>query len=676
MISKKEKENRREELQKKLQRYSDAYYSQNESLISDYEYDMLLKELENLEAELQIQNKDSITQTVGSSLKNSKFQKIAHKTPMLSLSNTYQIGEIEDFLLRAKKNLNMTDNLEVEMEIKLDGLSISIIYEKGKLVRAVTRGDGIVGEDVTENVLQIESIPHELSEAFDIEIRGEIVLPFSEFENLNKIRIEKGEEVFANPRNAASGTLRQLDPKIVKERHLAAYFYFIVNAEQYGIHSQKESILFLEKLSLPTTKICEIFQDSSKLEDRINYWSSEREKLPYETDGLVLKINDISLWEKLGSTGKSPRWAVAYKFPAKQVTTKLLDITWQVGRTGKITPVAELEEVELSGSRVKRASLHNYDEIVRKDIRIGDTVFIEKAAEIIPQVVKAVKEDRTGKEKKIEAPEHCPICESILEREEGLVDLKCINKHCPGKIQGEMEYFVSRDGMNISGLGGRILEKLLSLHYLENVSDIYSLKEKREELEQLDKMGKKSIENLLSSIEESKKTSYDKVLYALGIPFVGKVAAKLLAKESKNILKLQTMTEEELQQIEGVGEKMARSIVEFFQNETKKQLIKNLMDIGLCFTLKDGVEVSTETKIWQGKTFLVTGTLSKYTRAELQEEIEKLGGTNLSSVTKKLDYLIVGEKAGSKLEKAKALGSVTILTEEEFLALKEKLTKQ
>lgn len=676
MISKKEKENRREELQKKLQRYSESYYSKSESLISDYEYDMLLKELEQLEKELQIENKSSITQKVGSSLKNTKFQKTTHKTPMLSLSNTYEIGEIEDFLLRAKKNLNMTDNLEVEMEIKLDGLSISIIYEKGKLIRAVTRGDGIVGEDVTENVLQIEGIPHELSEAFDIEIRGEIVLPFSEFENLNKIRIEKGEEVFANPRNAASGTLRQLDPKIVKERHLAAYFYFIVNAEQYGIHSQKDSIAFLEKLSLPTTGICEIFHNLSDLENRIEHWSKERENLAYETDGLVLKINNISLWEKLGSTGKSPRWAVAYKFPAKQVTTKLLDITWQVGRTGKITPVAELEEVELSGSRVKRASLHNYDEIVRKDIRIGDTVFIEKAAEIIPQVVKSVKQDRTGEEKEIEAPAHCPICNSVLEREQGLVDLKCINKHCPGKIQGEMEYFVSRDGMNISGLGGKILEKFLDLHYLEDVSDIYYLKERKEELEQLDKMGKKSIENLLNSIEESKKTSYDKVLYALGIPFVGKVAAKLLAKESKNIFKLQTMTEEELQQIEGVGEKMARSIVDFFQNETKKQLIKNLMDIGLCFTLKDGVEVSTETKIWQGKTFLVTGTLSKYTRAELQEEIEKLGGTNLSSVTKKLDYLIVGEKAGSKLEKAKALGSVTILTEEEFLALKEKLTKQ
>lgn len=673
MISKEKKEKRREELQKKLRSYSDAYYSQNESLISDYEYDMLLKELETLEAELQIADETSITQKVGSSLKNTKFKKTAHRTPMLSLSNTYQIGEVEDFILRAKKNLNITENLEMEMEIKLDGLSISVIYEQGKLQRAVTRGDGVIGEDVTENVLQIETIPQELSEKLDIEIRGEIVLPFTEFETLNQMRIAKGEEVFANPRNAASGTLRQLDPQIVKERHLAAYFYFIVNAEQYGIHSQKESISFLEKLSLPTTKICEVFQNLQELEARISHWSVERENLPYETDGLVLKINHIAFWEKLGSTGKSPRWAVAYKFPAKQVTTKLLDITWQVGRTGKITPVAELEEVELSGSRVKRASLHNYDEILRKDIRIGDTVFIEKAAEIIPQVIKAVKQDRTGEEKEIKAPEHCPICHSLLEKEEGLVDLKCGNKHCPGKIQGEMEYFVSRDGMNISGLGGKILEKFLELHYLEDVGDIYYLKEKKEELEQLEKMGKKSIENLLTSIEESKNASYEKVLYALGIPFVGKVAAKLLAKESKNINQLQSMTEEDLKEIEGIGDKMARSIVEFFQNERKKKLIEKLRKVGLRFEETD--KDTTAAKFLQGKTFLVTGTLSHYTRAELQEEIEKLGGSNLSSVSKKLDYLIVGEKAGSKLEKAKALGTVTILKEEEFLSFKEKLTK-
>lgn len=673
MISKEKKEKRREELQKKLRSYSDAYYSQNESLISDYEYDMLLKELETLEAELQIADETSITQKVGSSLKNTKFKKTAHRTPMLSLSNTYQIGEVEDFILRAKKNLNITENLEMEMEIKLDGLSISVIYEQGKLQRAVTRGDGVIGEDVTENVLQIETIPQELSEKLDIEIRGEIVLPFTEFETLNQMRIAKGEEVFANPRNAASGTLRQLDPQIVKERHLAAYFYFIVNAEQYGIHSQKESISFLEKLSLPTTKICEVFQNIRELEARISHWSVERENLPYETDGLVLKINHIAFWEKLGSTGKSPRWAVAYKFPAKQVTTKLLDITWQVGRTGKITPVAELEEVELSGSRVKRASLHNYDEILRKDIRIGDTVFIEKAAEIIPQVIKAVKQDRTGEEKEIKAPEHCPICHSLLEKEKGLVDLKCGNKHCPGKIQGEMEYFVSRDGMNISGLGGKILEKFLELHYLEDVGDIYYLKEKKEELEQVEKMGKKSIENLLTSIEESKNASYEKVLYALGIPFVGKVAAKLLAKESKNINQLQSMTEEDLKEIEGIGDKMARSIVEFFQNERKKELIEKLRKVGLRFEETD--KDTTAAKFLQGKTFLVTGTLSHYTRAELQEEIEKLGGSNLSSVSKKLDYLIVGEKAGSKLEKAKALGTVTILKEEEFLSFKEKLTK-
>ncbi|HEY4533440.1 MAG TPA: NAD-dependent DNA ligase LigA [Fusobacterium sp.] len=673
MISREKKEMRRKELQKKLQIYSDAYYSQNESLISDYEYDMLLKELENLETELQITDRASISQKVGSSLKNTKFKKTAHKTPMLSLSNTYQIGEVEDFIFRAKKNLNITENLEMEMEIKLDGLSISIIYEQGKLQRAVTRGDGVIGEDVTENVLQIESIPPELSEKLDIEIRGEIVLPFTEFETLNQMRIEKGEEVFANPRNAASGTLRQLDPQVVRERHLSAYFYFIVNAEQYGIHSQKESILFLEKLSLPTTKICEVFQNLHELETRISYWSMERENLPYETDGLVLKINHIAFWEKLGNTGKSPRWAVAYKFPAKQVTTKLLDITWQVGRTGKITPVAELKEVELSGSRVKRASLHNYDEILRKDIRIGDTVFIEKAAEIIPQVIKAVKQDRTGEEKKIKAPEHCPICHTLLEKEEGLVDLKCGNKHCPGKIQGEMEYFVSRDGMNISGLGGKILEKFLNLRYLQDVGDIYYLKEKKEELEQLEKMGKKSIENLLTSIEESKKAAYEKVLYALGIPFVGKVAAKLLAKESKNINQLQSMTEENLKQIEGIGEKMAHSIVEFFQTESKKELIKKLKKVGLCFEESDE---NITTTFLQGKTFLVTGTLSHYTRAELQEEIEKLGGSNLSSVSKKLDYLIVGEKAGGKLEKAKALGTVTILTEEEFLSFKEKLTKQ
>lgn len=673
-MSLQDKQNRVQELQKTIQECNDAYYANNSSYLSDYEYDMLVKELEALEQELGF-TQNSISQQVGSSLKNTKFQKVEHKSPMLSLSNSYDLGDVEDFILRAKKNLSLDKPLEMEMEIKLDGLSISVSYEAGKLTKAVTRGDGVIGEDVTENVLQIANIPHSLSQALDLEVRGEIVLPFTEFEALNQKRLASGEEIFANPRNAASGTLRQLDPQIVKERKLSAYFYFIVEAEKYGLQSQKESLAFLESLALPTTGICEIFEDSKHLEERIAYWSEAREKLPYETDGLVLKINSLAFWKQLGSTGKSPRWAIAYKFPAKQITTTLLGITWQVGRTGKITPVAELEEVELSGSKVKRASLHNFEEILRKDIKVGDKVFIEKAAEIIPQVVKSVKEERTGKEEEILAPTHCPICQSLLEKEEGLVDLKCVNPHCPGKIQGEMEYFVSRDGMNIAGLGGKIVEKLLDLGYLQDVSDIYQLKHRKEDLENLDKMGKKSVENLLASIEESKKNKYAKVLYALGIPFVGKVAAGILAKESKNIENLENMREEELKTIEGIGDKMAQAIVSFFQQENKKRLLEKLKEAGLCLEEEKEDILPEEKAIFSGKTFLVTGTLHNYSRAELQEEIESLGGKNLSSLSKKLDYLIVGEKAGSKLEKAKELGTVTIMTEEEFLLFKDKLTK-
>lgn len=674
-MSLEEKQERMQRLRNRIQEANEAYYANNTSSLSDYEYDMLLKELESLEKELGVTSQEAVSQKIGSSLKNTKFQKVEHKIPMLSLSNSYDIGEIEEFLMRAKKNLSSQVALEVELEMKLDGLSISIIYEKGQLKKAVTRGDGVIGEDVTENVLQIANIPHQLTEEVDMEVRGEIVLPFVEFETLNQKRLAMGEEIFANPRNAASGTLRQLDSKIVKERNLSAYFYFIVQAEQYGLKTQEEAIHYLEKLSLPTTKICELFQEIPKLEERIEYWKEAREQLPYETDGLVVKINSIALWKELGSTGKSPRWAIAYKFPAKQVTTTLLDITWQVGRTGKVTPVAELEEVELSGSRVKRASLHNFDEIERKDIRIGDKVFIEKAAEIIPQVVKSVKEERTGKEKIVLLPEHCPICQSLLEKEEGLVDLKCMNPHCAGKIQGEMEYFVSRDGMNISGLGGRILEKFLELGYVQDVADIYLLKNHREELEQLDKMGKKSIENLLDSIEESKKSKYAKVLYSLGIPFVGKVAAGILAKESQKIERLEQMTEEDLKTIDGIGEKMAKAIVSFFQQEKKQNLIQKLKEAGLCFEEIQEEKSGGTGNIFEGKSFLVTGTLHQYSRAELQEEIEALGGKNATSANKKLDYLIVGEKAGSKLEKAKALGTVTIFTEEEYLNFKEKLTK-
>lgn len=662
-------------LREEIERYNYYYYSKNESLISDVEYDKLLKNLEKLEKENpQFANELSPSVNVGSSLKDTKFEKVTHKSPMLSLSNSYNIGDIEDFMKRAEKIIlqerSGKTKIDYVLEVKLDGLSISVTYEKGKLVKAVTRGDGIIGEDVTENVMQIKSVPKFLKENIDIEVRGEIVLPISKFHELNKKRMEEGEEIFANPRNAASGTLRQIDAEIVKERGLDCYFYFIVDSEKYNISTHKEALEYIEKLGLKTTGIGEVVESAEELEKRIEFWGTEREKLDYETDGMVIKVNSLELWNILGSTTKSPRWAIAYKFPAKQVSTKLLDITWQVGRTGKVTPVAELEEVEVSGSRVKRASLHNFDEIERKDIRIGDRVIIEKAAEIIPQVVKSIKEVRTGEEKIVVPPVNCPICNSVLEKEEELVDLKCVNKHCMGKVQGKIEYFVSRDGMNIIGLGERIIERFLGLGFIKDITDIYNLKNFRQDIAGLEKMGEKSVENLLNSIEESKKRDYSKTLYALGIPYVGKFLGNLLAEKSKNIKTLMEMTEEELLMIDGVGEKVAKSVYSFMRDPVNMEMIEKLKNAGVNFTLLK--ENKVEKDVFQGKNFLVTGKLEKFTRKEIQEEIEKFGGKNLSAVSKNLDYLIVGKDAGSKLKKAQDIGTIKILSEEEFFELIQK----
>lgn len=659
------KEERIKELRELIEKYSYYYYTLNESLISDVEFDKLLKELEDLEkVNPQYSMFDSPTMQVGSSLKNTKFSKVTHKEKMLSLSNSYNIGEIEDFIKRVDKLLENRKKPSYVLEVKLDGLSISVTYKDGKLVQGVTRGDGVIGEDVTENILQIQSIPKFLKEKIDIEVRGEIVLPISKFQKINEKRLANGEEIFANPRNAASGTLRQLDPEIVKERGLDCYFYFVVGGEKYGIKTHREAFDFIEKIGLKTTGIDEVLTSVEEIDKRIEYWKDAREKLDYETDGMVLKVNEIEYWEVLGNTTKSPRWAIAYKFPAKQVSTKLLGITWQVGRTGKVTPVAELEEVEVSGSRVKRASLHNFDEIVRKDIKIGDKVFIEKAAEIIPQVVKSIKELRTGEEQEVLAPTTCPICGTPLEKEEGLVDLKCPNPSCPAKVQGRFEYFVSRDGMNIIGLGQKIVERFLELGYLNDVTDIYRLSEHREEMEGLEKMGKKSVENLLNSIEESKQREYSKVLYSLGIPEVGKFMANLLADESGNIDRLMEMTKDELLMINGVGEKVADSIINFFASEENLEIIEKLKGFGLNFSGEKQSKV--EKNVFEGKTFLVTGKLTKFTREGIKEEIEKFGGKNLSAVSKNLDYLIVGEKAGSKLKKAQEIGTIKIITEDEF----------
>ena len=654
------------DLRKRINKYNEYYYSKDESIISDVEYDDLIKELEELEEKYpEYKDVNSPTSKVGYNISDNKFRKVKHKVPMLSLANTYNKKEIVEFIKRVYKNLVVDTKVSFALELKLDGLSISVFYKNGKLVQALTRGDGEFGEDVTENIFQISSIPKELRRKIDIEIRGEVVLPISSFEKINNNRIKNNLEPFANPRNAASGTLRQLDPEVVKERELDAYFYFLVDAEKYGFSKHDESIKFLEELNIKTTGVCEVINSADEIEKRINYWEENRKEKDYETDGLVIKINELNLWNELGNTSKTPRWAIAYKFPANTISTKLLDVTWQVGRTGKVTPVAELEEVFLSGSKIKRASLHNFQEIKKKGIMIGDTVFIEKAAEIIPQVVKCVKEVRNGKEIDIKEPEFCPSCNEKLVREAGQVDIKCINPECPSKIKSEIEYFTSRDGMNIIGLGSKIVDKFLKLGYIKDISDIYDLKNFKNELEKIDKMGERSISNLLNSIENSKNNDYDKILYSLGIPFVGKVASKILAKESKNIDVLMNMNYETLLSINGIGDIMAKEIVSFFKDEKKLKIISKLKSKGINFEIKNSAE-NISNNILDNKTFLVTGTLSNYTRSEINKKIEDYGGKILTSISKKLDYLIIGENPGSKLEKANKIQSIKILTEEDF----------
>lgn len=663
-------------LRNEIEYHNNLYYNEDNPIISDMEYDFLIRELKELEQkypELLEYNKNgenSPTEKIGGTA-SEKFSKVRHRVPMLSLSNTYNISEIEDFDKRVKKIIlaenieNNSKELEYILELKLDGLSISLIYENGMLVQAVTRGDGQVGEDVTENIREIPTIPKKLKENISLEVRGEIILPISSFNRINQEREDEGEDVFANPRNAASGTIRQLDKTIVAERGLDCYLYYLVNAENYGIKTHLESIEYIEKLGFKTTKIFEKYTDFKKLEEAIDKWHDERKKLDYETDGLVIKVNNFSLYEILGYTTKSPRWAIAYKFPAEQVKTKLMDVTFQVGRTGVITPVAELEAVNLSGSVVKRASLHNFDEIRRKDIKIGDNVIVEKAAEIIPQVVNVVFNDRTGEEIEIQEPANCPVCNSELAHEEGLVALKCHNPLCPEKVKRQIAYFVSRDAMNISGLGDKIVEKFIELGKIKTIVDIYSLKEYREELENLEKMGQKSVDNLINNIEASKNRDFSKVLYALGIPFVGKFNANLLTKNFKNIENLKNQSIENLLSVKGIGDKVAIAVNTFLNNENNWKIITNLQNVGLQFAINESDLKEIADNPIKGKNFLATGKLQKYKRNDIKDIILSKGGNYLSAVSKNLNFLIAGEKAGSKLEKAEKLG-VRVLTEEEF----------
>lgn len=647
-------EKRVAELNKLLHEYEHAYYVLDKPLVPDAVYDQLLHELIALEKENpSLIYPDSPTTRVGGTAVDG-FKKVTHRFPMLSLSNAFGEEDLRDFDRKIRQAIG--DNFSYVCELKIDGLAISLKYENGVFVQGATRGDGTVGEDITANLKTIRAIPLRLKEPVTIEVRGEAYMPKKSFETLNQKREENGEETFANPRNAAAGSLRQLDPKIAASRNLSTFIYAIGgDGEAYGIDSHAEMLDYLETLGFPSNKERQLCATIDDVLTFISKWTENRQNLPYEIDGIVVKVNRYAHQDELGFTAKSPRWAIAYKFPAEEVVTKILDIELTVGRTGVITPTAILEPVLVAGSTVGRASLHNEDLIREKDIRIGDTVIVHKAGDIIPEVVGVILEQRPEDAVPFEMPTHCIACESELVRIEGEVALRCVNPTCPAQIAEGIKHFVSRNAMNIDGLGEKVVEQLLRENYIKDVSDLYHLQV--EQLVKLERMGEKSATNLVNAIERSKENSMERLLFGLGIRHVGEKAAKILSEQFETIDSLMEATEEQLTAIFEIGEKMADSVVTYFQQDEVKELITRLKDVGVNMTYKGKkVQVEIGENPFAGKTIVLTGKLSQLTRNEAKAKIEELGGTVTGSVSKKTDLVIAGEDAGSKLTKAQELG--------------------
>ena len=663
-----------EQLRKKLRYNNYRYYVLNQPEISDYEFDRLMKKLQDLEGQYpELQDPNSPTQRVGGKPVK-EFDNVTHDPPMLSLDNTYDQEELEEFEQRVFRNLeNKVDKIEWVIEQKIDGVAVSLEYENGKFIRGSTRGDGVTGDDITQNIKTIKSVPLELLKKGEdfarIEVRGEVFMPDSSFLKLNEEKEEKEEQLFANPRNATAGTLKNLDPRIVAERNLDVYIH------SYGtlpdnIKKHREALDILKKIGFKVIPLREVRSSIEDSEDLINEWSTKRFKLPYQTDGLVFKINDIKTRELLGSTSKSPRWAVAYKFPAERKVTHLNDIKISIGRMGIATPIALLEPVLIAGTTVSRASLFNKDEIERKDIRVGDEVYIEKGGDIIPHVVGVKKEARDGSEKEFEFPEKCPVCGENLVRPEGEVYYRCINIGCPSQVKKSIIHYGSRDGMDIEGLGEVLVDQLVEKKLVSDYADLYYLK--REDVEKLERMGSKSAENLLEGIEESKNRLFDRLVFSLGIPFVGTYNAKIIAGEFPSMDNLKNATCEALLEIKGIGKNTASSVVSFLENKKNLTVIEKLQKAGVRMEkeIEKGVKLPLS-----GKKFVFTGELERYSRREAKDLVEKLGARATGSVSKSTDFIVVGENPGSKFENAKKL-DVKIIGEEEFLKLiseKEKI---
>ena len=656
-----------EELREKIRYHNYRYYVLDNPTVSDAEYDQLMRDLIELEEKYpRYITLSSPTQRVGVE-PVSGFSTVKHITPMFSLANAFLIEELRAFDQRVKK-LIPQKKLEYVVELKIDGLAVALVYENGVFIRGATRGNGVNGEEITSNLRTIKTIPLKLfgeNIPLRIEVYGEVYMKKSDFKKLNKERTKREENLFANPRNAAAGSVRQLDPRITAQRHLDTFIYRATFPEGNNLNTHMEVLNYLKKIGFkvnPHIKLCQ------NIGEAINYcqkWIEKKEELDYEIDGMVIKVNSLRMREELGSTTRSPRWAIAYKFPAQQVTTKVQGIIVQVGRTGALTPVAMLDPVRISGSVVQRATLHNEDEIRRKDIRIGDIVLIQKAGEIIPEVVKVIKEKRTGKETEFLMPTQCPVCGAKVFRPEGEVASRCNSLTCPAQIKERIRHFASRNAMDIEGLGPAIIDQLVEKGLIKDISDLYFLE--RDDVISLERIAEKSADNLLDAIEKSKKKFLANLIYGLGIRYVGVHTAEVITKYYPTLDKIKKANLEELIEINEIGPKIAESIVLFFKEKENLAIIQRLRSTGLNFSQKQEEEMRKEkvTQILAGKQFVLTGTLKDFTRTQAKEIISELGGRVTGSVSKKTDYVVAGEDPGSKYRKAQKLG-VLIINEEEF----------
>jgi DNA ligase (NAD+) len=657
------------QLRDELHRHNYNYYVLNAPEITDQEFDFLMRELQDLEEKHpECRDENSPTMRVGSDL-NKNFQQVAHRYPMLSLANTYSEAEVADFYERVKKDLN--EEFEVCCEMKFDGTSISLIYENGKLVRAVTRGDGVKGDDVTDNVKTIRTIPlvlHGNNYPQEFEIRGEILMPWEVFEQLNKERESREESLFANPRNAASGTLKLQNSSVVASRKLDAYLYNLLG-ESLPCDGHYENMQVASTWGFKVSDIMRKCANLSDILEFIRYWDVERKNLPVATDGIVLKVNSFRQQRNLGNTAKSPRWAIAYKFQAERACTRLNKVTYQVGRTGAVTPVANLDPVQLAGTVVKRASLHNADIIEGLDLYVGDMVYVEKGGEIIPKIVGVDKDARFMIGDKVKFITHCPECGSLLVRYEGEAAHYCTNDTaCPPQIKGKIEHFVSRKAMNIDSLGAETIDQFYQEGLIATIADLYSLK--APEIARLERMGKKSALNILDGIRASKEVPFERVLFALGIRFVGETTAKTLAKAFRTIDALKEATLEDLVQVDEIGARIAQSVMQYFADEKNLQVIERLREAGVQMQMEE-LDMSDFTAKLAGKSIVISGVFTHHSRDEYKNLIEKNGGKNVGSISKKTSFILAGENMGpSKLEKAEKLG-IPIVSEDEFLQMIE-----